>query len=41
MVTALDTPVPYSEPLENFILPNEEKIVQAVKLLLAHDAVAA
>ena len=41
MVTALDTPVPYSEPLENFILPNEEKIVQAVKSVLAHDAVAA
>ena len=41
MVTALDTPVPYSEPLENFILPNEEKIVQAVKTVLAHDAVAA
>lgn len=41
MVTALDTPVPYSEPLENFILPNEEKIVQAVKSVLAHDAVPA
>lgn len=41
MVTALNTPVPYSEPLENFILPNEEKIVQAVKSVLAHDAVAA
>jgi acetoin:2,6-dichlorophenolindophenol oxidoreductase subunit beta len=41
MVTALDTSVPYSEPLENFILPNEEKIVQAVKSVLAHDAVAA
>jgi pyruvate/2-oxoglutarate/acetoin dehydrogenase E1 component len=41
MVSALDTPVPYSEPLENFILPNEEKIVQAVKSVLAHDAVAA
>ena len=41
MVTALDAPVPYSEPLENFILPNEEKIVQAVKAVLAHEAVAA
>ena len=41
MVTALDTPVPYSEPLENYILPNEDKIVQAVKSVLAHDAVAA
>jgi len=41
MVTALDTPVPYSEPMENFILPNEEKIVEAVKAVLAHEAVAA
>jgi pyruvate/2-oxoglutarate/acetoin dehydrogenase E1 component len=41
MVTALDTPVPYSEPLENFILPNEEKIAQAVKAVLANQAVAA
>jgi len=41
MVTALDTPVPYSEPLEKFILPDEEKILQAVKSVLAHDAVAA
>jgi pyruvate dehydrogenase E1 component beta subunit len=41
MVTALDTSVPYSEPMENFILPNEDKIVQAVKSVMAHDAVAA
>jgi acetoin:2,6-dichlorophenolindophenol oxidoreductase subunit beta len=41
MVTALDTPVPYSEPLENFILPNEEKIAHAVKAVLANQAVAA
>ena len=41
MVTALDTSVPYSEPMENFILPNEDKIVQAVKSAMAHDAVAA
>jgi acetoin:2,6-dichlorophenolindophenol oxidoreductase subunit beta len=31
MVTAADTSVPYSEPMETFVLPNEEKIVQAVK----------
>ena len=31
MVTALDTPIPYSEPLESFVLPNEDKIIQAVK----------
>jgi pyruvate/2-oxoglutarate/acetoin dehydrogenase E1 component len=31
MVTALDTSVPYSEPLENFLLPNEDKIARAVR----------
>ncbi len=31
MVTALDTSIPYSEPLESFVLPNEEKIVNAVR----------
>jgi len=41
MVTALDTPVPYSEPLENHILPNEDKIVAAVKAVMANQAVAA
>ena len=34
MVTALDCSVPYSEPLENYILPNEDKIVAAVKSVL-------
>jgi pyruvate dehydrogenase E1 component beta subunit len=41
MVTALDAPIPYSEPLENYVVPNEDKIVEAVKLVMAHDAVAA
>jgi pyruvate/2-oxoglutarate/acetoin dehydrogenase E1 component len=41
MVTALDAPIPYSEPLENYVVPNEDKIVAAVKLVMAHDAVAA
>jgi len=41
MVTALDTPIPYSEPLENHVVPNEEKIVEAVRLVMAHEAVAA
>jgi pyruvate/2-oxoglutarate/acetoin dehydrogenase E1 component len=41
MVTALDTPVPYSEPLENYVVPNEEKIIQAVKSVMAKQAVAA
>ncbi|MGA7078352.1 MAG: transketolase C-terminal domain-containing protein [Terriglobales bacterium] len=31
MVTALDAPVPYSEPLESYLLPNEDKIAQAVR----------
>jgi acetoin:2,6-dichlorophenolindophenol oxidoreductase subunit beta len=31
MVTALDASVPYSEPLESYLLPNEEKIVAAVR----------
>ena len=31
MVTAMDTSVPYSEPLEKYVMPNEEKIIKAVK----------
>jgi pyruvate dehydrogenase E1 component beta subunit len=34
MVTALDTSVPYSEPLENYVMPNEDKIIKAVKSVL-------
>src|SRR5215831_12472359 len=41
MVTALDTTIPYSEPLENYVVPNEDKIVEAVKSVVAHEAVAA
>jgi acetoin:2,6-dichlorophenolindophenol oxidoreductase subunit beta len=41
MVTALDTPIPYSEPLENYVVPNEDKIVEAVKGVLARETVAA
>jgi acetoin:2,6-dichlorophenolindophenol oxidoreductase subunit beta len=41
MVTAFDAPIPYSEPLENYVVPNEERIVQAVKSVIAHKAVAA
>jgi pyruvate dehydrogenase E1 component beta subunit len=40
MVTALDTSIPYSEPLESYVLPNEDKIVEAVKSVLAKRAVA-
>ena len=35
MVTALDAPVPYSEPLESYLLPNEDKIAHAVRSLVA------
>jgi pyruvate dehydrogenase E1 component beta subunit len=34
MVTALDTPVPFSEPLESYVLPDEDKIIQAVKTVV-------
>jgi pyruvate/2-oxoglutarate/acetoin dehydrogenase E1 component len=34
MVTALDSSIPYSEPLEKYVLPNEEKIIKAVKSVL-------
>lgn len=35
LVTTLDTTIPYSEPLETYVLPNEDKIVQAVKSVLS------
>jgi pyruvate dehydrogenase E1 component beta subunit len=34
MVTALDTSIPYSQPLEKYVLPNEEKIIEAVKYVV-------
>lgn len=39
MVTALDTSIPYSPPMEKFVLPDEGKIVEAVKSVLAKQAV--
>jgi 2-oxoisovalerate dehydrogenase E1 component len=36
VVGALDTPVPYSPPLEKFFLPSEEEIVRAGRLLVAY-----
>ncbi len=39
MVTALDTPIPYSEPLERYVLPDEEKIISAVKSVMAKQSV--
>lgn len=38
MVTALDTSIPYSEPLESYVLPSEEKIVRAVKSVVRRHA---
>lgn len=35
MVTTLDATIPYSEPLETYILPSEDKIVHAVKSLIS------
>jgi acetoin:2,6-dichlorophenolindophenol oxidoreductase subunit beta len=40
MVTALDTSIPFSEPLESYVLPNEEKIVAAVKSIVAKKVAA-
>jgi acetoin:2,6-dichlorophenolindophenol oxidoreductase subunit beta len=40
MITALDTSIPYSEPMESFVLPSEEKIVQGVKSVLAAQTAA-
>ena len=34
MITALNASVPYSEPMENYLLPNEDKIAQAVRALV-------
>lgn len=35
-VTSLDTPVPYAPPMEEFFLPNTEKIVTAARKLAAY-----
>ena len=34
MITALNASVPYSEPMENYLLPNEDKIAQAARALV-------
>jgi acetoin:2,6-dichlorophenolindophenol oxidoreductase subunit beta len=41
MVTALDASVPYSEPLESYLLPNEDKIANAARSVVADRAVRA
>ena len=35
-VAAIDTPIPFSPPLEDFFLPNTEKIVAALRNLAAY-----
>lgn len=40
LVTSLDATIPYSEPLESYVLPSEDKIVQAVKSVLIENAAA-
>jgi acetoin:2,6-dichlorophenolindophenol oxidoreductase subunit beta len=34
LVTALDATIPYSEPMEAFVLPDENKIAGAVRQVL-------
>jgi 2-oxoisovalerate dehydrogenase E1 component len=36
VIGALDTPVPYSPPLEDFFLPSEAEVERAARLLLAY-----
>ena len=36
IIGALDTPVPYSPPLEAFFLPSEDEIERAARLLVAY-----
>ena len=36
IVGALDTPVPYSPPLEEFFLPSEAQVERAARLLIAY-----
>jgi len=40
LVTAADTPVPFSEPLEHFVLPDSKKIIHAVKSVLQRQGAA-
>ena len=36
IIGALDTPVPYSPPLEEYFLPSEDDICRAARLLVAY-----
>ena len=41
LVTALDATIPYSEPMEQYLLPDEAKIVAAVQQVVGSAPVAA
>ena len=41
LVTALDATVPYSKPMEDYLMPDEAKIVDAVQQALGHAPVTA
>jgi 2-oxoisovalerate dehydrogenase E1 component beta subunit len=36
VIGALDTPVPYSPPLEEYFLPSEDDVERAARLLIAY-----
>src|SRR3954451_15210486 len=40
-VTALDASIPYSQPMEEYVLPNEDKVVNAVQQVLGQAPVTA
>jgi hypothetical protein len=39
-VTALEASIPYSQPMEDYILPDETKIVAAVRKVVGAEVVA-
>ena len=41
LVTALDATFPYSEPMEQYLLPNEARIVEAVQQVVGTAPVTA
>jgi pyruvate/2-oxoglutarate/acetoin dehydrogenase E1 component len=40
-VTALDATIPYSQPMEDYLMPSEERIVAAVQQAVGSSPVAA
>ncbi|MCS7173715.1 MAG: hypothetical protein N0A24_10185 [Armatimonadetes bacterium] len=39
-VTGLEATIPYSKPMEEYVIPSEERIIQAVREVLAERAAA-